>query len=84
MTLVQEAYSLIQKQPEENIRLIIELMKKMVVKSPDEETTEDNTVIKKYRRLGLAKEEFSLPDDFDEVFDAMDEEIAAMFEESDL
>jgi len=33
-------------------------------------------------RIGIAEGELVLPDDFDEAFDAMDEEICQMFEDS--
>ena len=79
MTLAQEAYALIQKQPENNIRLVIELLKKMDIKS---ESIKNADSKKPFRRTGLAKGKIVLPDNFDKVFDAMDEEIEQMFEEA--
>ena len=78
MTLAQEAYALIKKQPDENIRLVIELLKRMDPISSVSQTE----IFSQPRELGLAKEAFKLSDDFDETFDAMDADVAELFEEA--
>ena len=62
-----------QEQPEKNIRLIIELLHTM---SPNERVTAQ---IPANKRTGLAKEIVSLPDDFDQTFDALDKDVSALF-----
>lgn len=74
MTLIQEAVSLIQQQPEEHIKLIIDLLRTMM---PEKKNIIEIETTGK--RLGIAKGKISLPDDFDENFDAMDDEIASLF-----
>lgn len=75
MTLLQQAYSLMQEQPEKNIRLIIALLETMTPK----EDTATETPTKAFKRTGLAKDLINLPDDFDETFDALDKDIAELF-----
>lgn len=74
MTLIQEAYSLMQNQPENNIRIIVDLLRVM-----NQGIFERNVTQQPFRRTGIANGVFNLPDDFDEQFDAMDEEIAELF-----
>jgi len=69
MTLLQEAYTLMQGQPEKNIQLIVDLLQTM--------STRENAA--KGRRTGLAKGIVSLPSDFDETFDALDDDIEGLF-----
>ncbi|MCI8896777.1 MAG: hypothetical protein HFI58_03635 [Lachnospiraceae bacterium] len=71
MTLLQEAYTLMQRQPEKNIRLIVDLLRTMSVR--------ENAQTQVFRRTGLAKEAVNLPGDFDETFDALDHDIEEMF-----
>lgn len=71
MTLLQEAYTLMQGQPEKNIRLIVDLLRTMSVR--------ENAQTQVFRRTGLAKEAVNLPGDFDETFDALDHDIEEMF-----
>ena len=71
MTLLQEAYTLMQRQPEKNIRLIVDLLRTMSVR--------ENSQTQVFRRTGLAKEAVNLPGDFDETFDALDHDIEEMF-----
>ena len=71
MTLLQEAYTLMQRQPEKNIRLIVDLLRTMSVRA--------NAQTQVFRRTGLAKEAVNLPGDFDETFDALDHDIEEMF-----
>lgn len=75
MTLLQEAYSLMQEQPEKNIRLIVELLQTM---SPNE-TTAFPTAAQPFKRTGRAKGVIHLPDDFDETFDRLDRDISELF-----
>lgn len=75
MTLLQEAYTLMQRQPERNIQLIVELLQTMSLKK--EPTT--RIPHKAFKRTGLAKEMVKLPDNFDETFDALDKDIEEMF-----
>ena len=71
MTSLQEAYTLMQGQPEKNIRLIVDLLRTMSVR--------ENAQTQVFRRTGLAKEAVNLPGDFDETFDALDHDIEEMF-----
>ncbi|MCI9013917.1 MAG: hypothetical protein HFI59_08160 [Lachnospiraceae bacterium] len=71
MTSLQEAYTLMQRQPEKNIRLIVDLLRTMSVR--------ENAQTQVFRRTGLAKEAVNLPGDFDETFDALDHDIEEMF-----
>ena len=71
MTLLQEAYTLMQRQPEKNIRLIVDLLRTMSVR--------ENAQTQVFRRTGLAKEAVNLPGDFAETFDALDHDIEEMF-----
>lgn len=77
MTLVQEATNLMQRMPEQNVRLVVELLRTM---NPVADKAADMLSSNpRARRIGAAVNEISLPDDFDEQFDALDEEIATMF-----
>ena len=72
VTPIQEAYALMQQQPESNIRIIVELLQKMLP-TPKEETA------KPFRRTGVAKGLVQFPVDFDEHFDDLNPEISEMF-----
>lgn len=74
MTPLQEAYLLMQKQPESNIRLIIDLLHTM---SPSREKT--NPAVQPFKRTGLAEGIVQLPEDFDEHFDDLNAEISESF-----
>lgn len=76
MTLIQEAYILMQGQSEDNIRLIIELLRAM---SPYKEKTEEKMDSKSFQRTGLAKGTVQLPEDFDKHFDDLDKEVSELF-----
>lgn len=80
MTLLQEAYTLMQEQPEKNIQLIVELLQTM---SPRGSVVAGNHS-KTFKRTGLARGLMSLPSDFDETFDALDKDIEEMFYGGDL
>ena len=73
MTLRQEAYSLLQAQPDSNIRIIVDFLRTLSENSQQDENA------KIPRRFGLAKGAFSLPPDFLEQSRALDEEIAKDF-----
>lgn len=75
MTLLQEAYTLMQEQPEKNIQLIVNLLQTMSSKKE----AADKIPHKSFKRTGLAKEMIKLPDDFDRTFDALDQDIEEMF-----
>ncbi|MBR1635418.1 MAG: hypothetical protein IJ682_10210 [Lachnospiraceae bacterium] len=76
MTLMQEAYLLMQKQPESNLRIIVDMLHAMSIKHP---TVDVSVNAQPFKRTGQAKGVFNLPADFDEHFDDMNDEIAAMF-----
>lgn len=76
MTPIQEAYILMQGQTEDNIRLIVELLRAM---SPYKEKKEERMDSKSFQRTGLAKGMVQLPEDFDECFDDLDKEISELF-----
>ena len=76
MTLIQEAYLLMQNQPDENLRILIDLLHVMTPRSQAREKTEE---VRAFRRTGIAKNEITLPQDFDEHFDDLNEEIAQSF-----
>lgn len=75
MTLLQEAYTLVQGQPEKNLQLIVELLQIMSSK----EDAAARMPSKDFKWIGLAKKAVSLPCDFDETFDALDREIEELF-----
>lgn len=75
MTLLQEAYMLMQEQPEQNIQLIVNLLQTM---SPKKDASA-NRPSETFKRTGLAKNTVTLPDDFDETFDALDKDIEQLF-----
>ena len=76
MTLMQEAYTLMQKQPESNIKIIVELLRTMSPSVSDKPKTKPVAPLK---RTGMAKGVITFPADFDDHFDDLNEEIAAMF-----
>lgn len=76
MAPIQEAYVLMQGQPESNIKLIIDLLHSM---TPHKGKTESNAATQPFKRTGLAKGIIQLPEDFDEHFDDLDEEISELF-----
>lgn len=75
MTLIQEAYALMQKQSDENIQVIIDLLHAMTPGGSGQVIKEQRP----FRRTGVAKNEITLPHDFDEHFDDLNEEIAKSF-----
>lgn len=75
MTLLQEAYALMQGQSEKNVQLIVDLLWIMSAK----EEVADETSSKGFRRTGLARGAVNLPSDFDETFDSLDKDIEELF-----
>ena len=76
MTLMQEAYTLMQRQPESNIKLLVDLLKTWPSSSAsNRKTITTNT----FKRTGIARGTVEFPPDFDEHFDDLNEEIVAMF-----
>ena len=73
MTPIQEAYALMQQQPESNIKIIVELLQRMVP------TVKDADSLQPFRRTGRAKGLVIFPKDFDEHFDDLNEEISNEF-----
>ncbi len=73
MMPLQEAYSLMQQQPEGNVKLIIELLQRMTL------ITEEAAPLS-FKRTGQAKGLVQFPEDFDEHFDDLNDEISALFE----
>ncbi|MBO6113318.1 MAG: hypothetical protein J6P45_09765 [Lachnospiraceae bacterium] len=76
MTLMQEAYLLMQKQPDSNLRIIVDMLHAMNIKQPESDVAVSS---KPFKRTGQAKGVFKLPADFDEHFDDMNDEIASLF-----
>ena len=74
MNPVQEAYILLQRQPESNVRIILDLLRAMPAKSHQAVISHQP-----FRRTGMARGKVHLPDDFDEHFDDLNEEIAESF-----
>ena len=76
MTLMQEAYSLMQKQPEKNVKIIVDLLRTMV---PEVGAKRSVSASPAYKRTGVAKGTAVFPADYDEHFNDFNEEIATMF-----
>jgi len=75
MTLQQEAYNLIQEQPESNLKIIIDLLKALRTAN----LSNDNKSDQVFSRTGVGKDVIKLPEDFLEHFDDSNDEIAKMF-----
>lgn len=76
MTLMQEAYVLMQRQPESNLKILVDLMKRMSLESTSKR---EAVAASSFKRTGVARGTLELPADFDEHFDDLNDEIAAMF-----
>ena len=75
MTMIQEATHIMQQMPKRKQQIILDLLRMM---SHDTDAAASNQKGKtEFRRTGKAR--FNLPADFDEHFDDMNDEIAAMF-----
>ena len=75
MTLVQQATTMMEKLPVSSQQVVVDLLKMLsgVSESPVMPDARESG----FRRTG--KSDFSLPADFDEHFDDLNDEIAAMF-----
>ena len=83
MTLIQEAYSLIQRQPEKNLKLIVDMLRHMVNNSSMEMRglSDINLTQNRPYRLGIYQNRFNLPEEFYEHFNDDNDEIWADFRE---
>lgn len=81
MTLIQEAYVLMQGLPESNIKSIVDLLHTMY---PYKEKTESKDIDSSFKRTGSAEGIIQFPEDFDEHFDDLDQEISELFNGSAL
>lgn len=70
MSPIEEAVRLLKTQPEENVRIIVELLRAMQTNGRPERTE---------KRFGAGRGEITLPAGFFEHFDDANEEIAGMF-----
>lgn len=75
MTLVQEATGIMERMPERTQQIVVDLLK--VMYNGVSKTNTEKTDPPVFKRTG--KSNFNLPADFDEHFDDMNDEIAAMF-----
>ena len=75
MTLVQQATTMMEKLPVRSQQVVVDLLK--MLSGYSESVVMSNTHEAGFRRTG--KSDFSLPADFDEHFDDLDDEIAATF-----
>ena len=75
MTLIQEATSIMERMPRKNQQLVVDLLR-MISQNMELSVTDQRASVP-FKRTGKAH--FSLPADFDERFDDMNEEIASMF-----
>lgn len=70
MSPIEEAVRLLKAQPEENVRIIVELLRAMQTSAKPESTE---------KRIGAGRDEIRLPEGFFEHFDDANEEIAGIF-----
>lgn len=70
MSPIEEAVRLLRAQPEENVRIIVELLRAMQNSGKSENTK---------KRFGAGRDEIRLPDGFFEHFDDANDEIAGLF-----
>ena len=75
MTLVQQATTMMEKMPVKNQQVVVDLLQ--MLSGISESTIMPDTHEAGFRRTG--KSDFALPADFDEHFDDLNDEIAAMF-----
>ena len=80
MTLVQQAANMLEKLPIRSQQIVVDLLK-MLSGDPETAVISDDRETG-FRRTG--KSDFALPADFDEHFDDLNGEIAAMFMGEDL
>ena len=70
MSPIEEAVRLLKAQPEENVRIIVELLRTMQNPRRPERAE---------KRFGAGRDEIRLPENFFEHFDDANDEIAGMF-----
>ena len=75
MTMVQEAARIMEGMPRKKQQVVLDLLRVMSQGTSVSENQQET--VKGFRRTGKTK--FQLPADFDEHFDDMNHEIAAMF-----
>jgi len=75
MTLVQQATRMMEKLPVSSQQIVVDLLK--MLSSNSETSISSNAQEPGFKRTG--KSDFSLPADFDEHFDDLNDEIATMF-----
>ena len=78
MTLIEEAVILLEKLPEENQHLIVDLLRVMNFNEMPSIENSNETI--PFKRTG--KSNFNLPEDFDEHFNDINDEIEALFYEN--
>ena len=78
MTLIEEAVILLEKLPEENQHLILDLLRVMNFNEMPSIENSNETI--SFKRTG--KSNFKLPEDFDEHFNDLNDEIEALFYEN--
>ena len=75
MTLVQQATTMMEKLPVRSQQVVVDLLK--MLSGISESPVRPNAPEAGFKRTG--KSDFALPADFDEHFDDLNDEIAAMF-----
>ena len=75
MTLIQEATMIMENMPMEDQRLFVDLLRMISRNTTPQQA--DHLNAGNFKRTGKAS--FKLPEDFDEHFDDMNEEIASLF-----
>jgi len=75
MTMVQEATWIMQQMPRQKQQVILDLLRIMNTNNKEQKLEQENK--QGFRRTGKAA--FRLSPDFDEHFDDLNDEIAAMF-----
>ena len=75
MTMIQEVTQIMQQMPKRKQQVVLDLLRMMRQDSDSPAVQQRNN--SGFRRTGKAK--FKLPSDFDEHFDDMNDEIAALF-----
>ncbi len=78
MTIQQEATNLIYSLPDENVKLIVDVMRKMLM--PVINVTTKNQSLDTAKRIGLGKGIINDPEDFD----VWNTEISELFEGADI
>lgn len=74
MTMVQEATRIMENMPRKNQQVFLDLLRMM-----NQETTASESAEKALEFKRSGKTNFQLPEDFDEHFDDLNDEIAALF-----